>query len=107
MTHTNLSTKKKQNSQDRENRLVVAEGEGEGVGWPGSLGLVDANCCTWSGWATRARCPAQGVTRTLAMQDGGGSREKKNAQIRGGVTVLWAESDRTLQINYNNFFNEQ
>ena len=28
---------------DRENRLVVAKGEGEGVGWTGSLGLVDAN----------------------------------------------------------------
>ena len=26
-----------------ENRLVVAEGEGEEVGWTGSLGLVDAN----------------------------------------------------------------
>ena len=28
---------------DLENRLVVAMGEGEGVGWTGSLGLVDAN----------------------------------------------------------------
>ena len=26
-----------------ENRLVVAKGEGEGVGWTGSLQLVDAN----------------------------------------------------------------
>ena len=28
-----------------ENRLVIAEGEGkgEGVGWTGSLGLVDVN----------------------------------------------------------------
>ena len=26
-----------------ENRLVVAKGEGEGVGWTESLGLVDAN----------------------------------------------------------------
>ena len=25
------------------NGPVVANGEGEGVGWPGSLGLVDAN----------------------------------------------------------------
>ena len=29
---------------DMENRLVVAKGEGEGAGWAGSLGLVDANC---------------------------------------------------------------
>jgi len=28
---------------DMENRLVVAMGEEEGVGWPGVLGLVDAN----------------------------------------------------------------
>ena len=26
-----------------ENRLVAAKSEGEGVGWTGSLGLVDAN----------------------------------------------------------------
>ena len=34
---------------DLENRLGVAKGEGEGVGWTGSLGLIDANCCIWSG----------------------------------------------------------
>ena len=28
---------------DMESRLVVAKGEGEGVGWTASLGLVDAN----------------------------------------------------------------
>ena len=28
---------------DIENRLVVAKGDGEGVGWTESLGLVDAN----------------------------------------------------------------
>ena len=28
---------------DIENRRVVAKGEGERVGWTGSLGLVDAN----------------------------------------------------------------
>ena len=28
---------------DMENRLVVAKGDGEGVGWTGSLGLGDAN----------------------------------------------------------------
>ena len=31
------------------NRLVVAKEEGEGGGWTGSLGLVDANYCIWSG----------------------------------------------------------
>ena len=43
----NLSTEKKH--MDLENRLVVAEGEGEGAGWAGSLGLIDANNCIWNG----------------------------------------------------------
>ena len=38
-----------QSDMDLENRLVVAKGEGEGVGWTGSLGLVDANYSIWSG----------------------------------------------------------
>ena len=42
MAQTNLSTEKK--LMDLENRLVVAKGEGEGVGWTGNLGLIDANC---------------------------------------------------------------
>ena len=32
---------------DVENKLMVSDGEG--VGTTGSLGLVDANCCIWSG----------------------------------------------------------
>ena len=43
----NLSTKKK--LMDLENRLVVAKGEGEGVGWDGSLELIDANSFLWNG----------------------------------------------------------
>ena len=43
----NLSTEKK--LMDLENRLVVAKGEGEGVGWTGNLGLTDANYCLWNG----------------------------------------------------------
>ena len=35
--------------KDLENRLVVAKGEGEGEGWTGSLGLIDANYCIWNG----------------------------------------------------------
>ena len=40
----NLSTEKKH--MDLENRLVVADGEG--VGWTGNLGLIDANYCLWN-----------------------------------------------------------
>ena len=42
-----LSTEKKR--MDLENRLVVAKGEGEEVGWTGGLGLVDPNYCIWNG----------------------------------------------------------
>ena len=43
----NLSTEKK--LMDLENRLVVARGEEEGVGWTGNLGLIDTNYCIWNG----------------------------------------------------------
>ena len=47
MAQTNLSTEKK--IMGLENRLVVARAEGEGVGWTGNLGLIDANYCLWNG----------------------------------------------------------
>ena len=47
MAQINLSTEKK--LMDLENRFVVAKGEREGMGWTGSLGLIDANYCIWSG----------------------------------------------------------
>ena len=55
----NLSTEKK--IMDLENRLVVAEGEGEGVGWLGSLLLIDADCCLWNGLAMSSCCVALGT----------------------------------------------
>ena len=47
MAQMNLSTEKK--LMDLENRLVVAKGEGEGVGWTGNLGLINADYCLWNG----------------------------------------------------------
>ena len=41
MAQMNLSTEKK--IIDMENRLVVAKGAAEGMGWTGNLGLIDAN----------------------------------------------------------------
>ena len=40
-----VSLKKKVSTlhMDLENRLVVAKGEGERVGWIGNLGLIDVN----------------------------------------------------------------
>ena len=43
----NLSTEKK--FMDLKNRFVVAKGEGERVGWTGSLGLIEANYSIRSG----------------------------------------------------------
>ena len=47
MAQMNLSTEQK--IMDMENRLVVAKGEGERVGWTGNLRLIDANYCLWNG----------------------------------------------------------
>ena len=58
MAQWNLSTEKK--IMDLENTLVVAKGEGEGVGWTGSLGLIDAECCLWDGLAIESYCVALG-----------------------------------------------
>ena len=58
----NLSTEKK--IMDMENRLVVAKEEGEGVGQTGTLGLIDANYCIWSGEAMRSYCLALGTIST-------------------------------------------
>ena len=52
----NLSTEKK--IMDLENRLVAAQGEREGVGGIGSLGLMDANYCSWNGFTVRSCCVA-------------------------------------------------
>ena len=46
MAQMKLSTEKK--IVDMENRLVVAKGEGEEVGWIGNLGLIDTNYCLWN-----------------------------------------------------------
>ena len=37
---------------------MVAQGEGEGMGRIGSLGLTDANYCFWNGLTMRSRCVA-------------------------------------------------
>ena len=58
-TQRNLSTEEK--IMDLENRLVVAKGDGEGVEWLWSLGLMDANYCLWNRLAMRSCCAALGT----------------------------------------------
>jgi len=55
----NLSTEKK--IMDLQNRLEVAKEEGEGVGWLGSLGLIDTNYCLWNVLVMRSCCVALGT----------------------------------------------
>ena len=59
MAQMNLSAEKK--IMDLENRPVVAKAEGEGVGWLGSLGLINANYCLWNGLAMTFCCVALGT----------------------------------------------
>ena len=53
----------------KESRLVVLGDGGRGVGWTGSSGFLDANCCIWNGWTMGPYCTAQGlcVTGSLAI----------------------------------------
>ena len=53
-----LSTKQKRSWTSQTH---VCQGEGEGVGWIGDLGLVDENSCIWSGWAMSSCYIAQGT----------------------------------------------
>ena len=59
MAQVNLSTEKK--FMDLENRLAIAKGKGEGVGWVGNLGLIDADYGLWKGSAMRSCCVALGT----------------------------------------------
>ena len=46
---------------DMGSRLVVAKGEGEEMGWMGSLGLVDANYYISNGSVLKSYCTEQGT----------------------------------------------
>ena len=68
----NLSTEKKQ-IMNMENRLIVAKGEGEGVGWTGSLGLEDANYCLLEGISNEILLYTTGnCIQSLVMEHDGG-----------------------------------
>ena len=64
----NLCTEKK--IMDLENRLVAARVEGERVGWIGSLGLIEANYCSWNG-AMRSCCVALRTMARYLQHDNG------------------------------------
>ena len=58
MAQMNLSTEKKM--MDLESRLVVAKGEGEEVGWIGSLWVIDVDNCLWNRLAVKSCCVGLG-----------------------------------------------
>ena len=59
---------------------VVVQGEGEGGGWTGSLGLGDSD--TERGAATRSCCAAQGTLSSLLGQTMmEGNRKKKKVCV--------------------------
>ena len=70
---------------DTENRLVFAKC-GEGVGWTGSLGLVDVNYYILNGKAMRSCCTAQGTISSFL----GWSMMEDN--IRKGMYIYITES---------------
>ena len=53
---TNEPIYKAETDSEMKSRLVVAGVRGEGVGWTGSLRLVDANYYIENGWAMRSYC---------------------------------------------------
>ena len=55
MAQMNLPTEKKQTHGHGE-QTYGCQGEGEGVGWIRSLGLIDADYCLWNGLAMRSCC---------------------------------------------------
>ena len=57
----------RQNRKDHGHlgQTPVCWGEGERVGWIGSLGLVDENSCIWSGRAMRSCGVAQGIIYSI------------------------------------------
>ena len=80
----NLSTEKK--IMDLEQRLVVAKGEGKGVGWLGSLGLIDANYCLWNGLAMRSCCVAlETMSSHLMMEHDNKKKECIHVCVTGSL----------------------
>ena len=62
----NLSTKQRQ-IRATESRLAVARGKGGGRGMDRSLGLVEANCDIWKGWATGSYYTARELCSTGSL----------------------------------------
>ena len=83
----NLSTEKKLMDL---NRLVVAKGEGEEVGWTGNLALIDANYCLWHAKAMRSCCIALGTISSHLMMEHDNVRKKNVYVMCDWVNLLYS-----------------
>ena len=79
----NLSTEKK--IMDLENRLVAAWGERERVGGIRSVGLSDANYCSWNGFTMR---PCSVALRTMSRYLYHNKRKGEKKCIH--VSITWS-----------------
>ena len=89
----------------KESRLMVAKGEG--VGWMGCLGLVDADYCLWNGSEMRSCCVALGTMYghlwwSMII------REKKNQYkyVLVGHHAVQYKIERTQKTSYNGKINK-
>ena len=88
MAQMNLSTEKK--IMDLENRLVVAKGEGEGVGWMGCLGLTDRCKLLLLEWISNEILPCSTENYVWSLMMEHDNERKKNAYmyvLLGSCTV--------------------
>ena len=102
----NLSAEKK--IMDLENRLVVAPGEGEGVGGTESLGLTDANYCFWNGLTMRSCCVALGSMSRYLQQSTTMGEKIMYTCMCNWVPMLYSGKKNLLgEISIKNKFKKQ
>ena len=90
-----LSTQKK--IMDLENRLVVAQGGGgEGVGWIGCLGLIDANSCFCNGLTMRSFCVALRTMSNHLLQSMVMGEKRMYTCMCNWVTMLYSREKIVL-----------
>ena len=102
----NISSEKK--IMDLENRLVAAWGEREGVGGIGSLGLMDANYCSWNGFTMRSCCVAlRTMSRYLQQSTTMGEKIMYTCMCKW-VPMLYSEKKKVVlgEITIINKLNE-
>ena len=72
---------------------MIAKGEGEGEGWTGSLGLVDAICCILEWISNEVLLYSTGhYSQSLGVENDGRWHEKKNVCIYNWLTMMYSRN---------------